>query len=274
MSVYLPMPYNASSELTYFLGPCQIESEDNCMRIAEFLWDNFNLPIVFKASYDKANRSRMDSPRGVGMDEGLRILEKIRTEFGFPVITDVHRDQDVEAVSEVADVIQIPAFLCRQTDLLCTVAKYAIKHGRLINIKKGQFLSPSEVPGILSKVPRDRTMITERGTSFGYNNLVVDMRSFRRIKKLCDNIPMIIDATHSIQLPGSEGSHSGGEREFAEDIAVASVTLGIAGVFMECHNDPDNALSDGANSIDLKDLDRIISRIENANHYIGRFSKV
>lgn len=234
-------------------GPCVIESEAHCLSMAEriervvrphrdqFLW-------VFKSSFDKANRSSGNAKRGPGMEEGLRILERVRRDFGVPVLTDIHESYQAKLAGEVVDVLQIPAFLCRQTDLLVAAAET----GKVVNIKKGQFLSPQEMQHPLNKVRQagnPRAMITERGTSFGYNNLVVDFTGLRLMRQF--DAPVIMDATHCVQLPGGLGGASGGRREMAPYMARAAAAVGVDGFFMEVHDNPDEAFSDGPNQLTL-----------------------
>lgn len=239
-------------------GPCVIEDEAGTLEIAGRLKDlgeNLQVPIIFKASYDKANRTSLMSYRGPGIDEGLRILQKVKAQFQLPVLSDVHRIGEVEKAARVLDVIQIPAFLCRQTDLIVHAAKFGIP----INIKKGQFISPLEMGPITEKVigaGNRKILITERGFSFGYNNLVVDMRSLAIMERL--GFPMVFDATHSVQLPGGAGSSSGGQREFVGCLAKAAVAAGANGVFMEVHPDPDCALCDGPNSLPLDTIGPLV----------------
>ncbi len=245
-------------------GPCVIESESATLEIAAHLKqmsEDFEIPIIFKASYDKANRTSLTSYRGPGIDKGLNILQKVKKEFQMPVLSDVHSVTEVEKAAQVLDVIQIPAFLCRQTDLVVAVAKKGVS----VNIKKGQFISPHEMGPITEKVTGSdnrRILITERGFSFGYNNLVVDMRSLAIMADL--GFPIVFDATHSVQLPGGAGTRSGGQREFVSCLARAAVAAGANGVFMEVHPDPDCALCDGPNSMPLgetKSLVKILKRI-------------
>ena len=243
-------------------GPCVIESYETAFEIASFLKEvtlNLDIPFVFKASYDKANRTSIGSFRGPGINEGLEILGSIKKELDIKILSDVHRINEVEAAAEVLDIIQIPAFLCRQTDLILEVAKT----DRIINIKKGQFLAPWDITNVVEKATsagNDRVIITERGVMFGYNNLVVD---FRGIKIMQDSgCPVIFDATHSIQLPGGAGTSSGGQREFAPVLAKAAVAAGVDGVFLEVHPDPDNALCDGPNSLKLSDLQDLLSGLK------------
>ena len=245
-------------------GPCVIEKEALCLAIAEHLRaiaDRLDMLVIFKASFDKANRSSGQSFRGLGMEEGLRILEKVRRETGLPLLTDVHTVEQVRPVSEVVDVLQTPAFLARQTDLI----EAAAASGKPVNIKKAQFMAPGDVQPLIAKAraaaksaghSEQSFMLTERGTSFGYNNLVVDMRGLVTMRDA--GCPVVFDATHSVQLPGGMGDRSGGQREFVHPLARAAVAVGVAGVFMECHPTPDEALSDGPNAVRLAELDGII----------------
>ncbi len=217
------------------------------------------MPLIFKSSYDKANRTSVNSFRGPGMAEGLQILRKIKDSLGIPILSDIHSVEQVAPAAEVLDVIQIPAFLCRQTDLLVAVAKT----GRVINVKKGQFLAPWDMRNVVGKVVaagNENIILTERGASFGYNNLVVDMRSFPVMRSL--GYPVVFDATHSVQLPGGQGDSSGGQREFVETLSRAAVATGIDGIFMEVHEDPDAALCDGPNSIPLSELTALLKRLK------------
>lgn len=239
-------------------GPCVIEEERKTMDIAVFLkelTDRLQIPLIFKASYDKANRSSVHSYRGPGLKEGLRILKNIREKLSVPILTDVHRFEEIKPASEVADILQVPAFLCRQTDFVIEVARCA----RVINIKKGQFLAPGDVRNIIEKVrsaKNENIIMTERGTCFGYNNLVADYRSIPAMREM--GYPVIFDATHSVQLPGGQGTTSGGQREMVAYLARAAVAVGIDGLFMEVHPDPDAALCDGPNSLDLKNLNDML----------------
>jgi 2-dehydro-3-deoxyphosphooctonate aldolase (KDO 8-P synthase) len=232
-------------------GPCVIENEEITMEVATFLKESSELtgiPVIFKTSYDKANRTSLDSYRGPGLDRGLKIIQKVKEEIGLPVLSDVHERGEIEKAAEVLDVIQIPAFMCRQTDLLVGAARTGLP----VNIKKGQFLSPGEMGQAIKKVTSTgnrRILVTERGTSFGYNNLVVDMRSIAIMKEF--GFPVVFDATHSVQLPGGCGSSSGGQREYVGCLARAAVAAGADGVFLEVHPDPDSALCDGPNSLPL-----------------------
>jgi 2-dehydro-3-deoxyphosphooctonate aldolase (KDO 8-P synthase) len=261
MTIYDLQSRQKAGDLFLIAGPCVIESEDHARKMAREIsriTSRLALPYIFKASYDKANRSSARSFRGLGIDEGLRILQRVKDEFGVPVITDVHESHQVAAAAEVADVIQIPAFLCRQTDLL----QEAAASGRVVNVKKGQFLSPWEVGNIIAKIEAAGgrgIMITERGTSFGYNNLVVDMRSFPIMRRF--GHPVVFDVTHSMQLPGALGEATGGQSEYIEYLARAGVACGIDGLFMEVHDDPPKALSDAATQFALDKLEQLLETL-------------
>jgi 2-dehydro-3-deoxyphosphooctonate aldolase (KDO 8-P synthase) len=242
-------------------GPCVIESEqlamDTAGRVAEIV-RSLGMPYVFKSSFDKANRTSISSFRGPGLEKGLAVLARVRTEIGVPVLTDVHTEQQATEAGTVVDVLQIPAFLCRQTDLLIAAANT----GRVVNVKKGQFLSPAEMENVVKKVEEcgsRRLLLTERGSSFGYNNLVVDMRSFPIMRRF--GYPVVFDATHSVQLPGGGGTKSSGQREFVEPLARAAAGAGVDGFFMEVHPDPDRALSDGPNMVPLHQLKTLLERV-------------
>ena len=238
-------------KLTIFAGPCAIESKDVVFKVAEKLKKvcaELDINYVFKASYDKANRSSIKSFRGPGLDEGLKVLAAVKKEFNLPIVTDIHKEEEAKPAAEVADVLQIPAFLCRQTDLLVAAAKT----GKIVNIKKGQFLSPSQMKSIAQKVidsGNDKILITERGTTFGYNNLVSDMRSIKIIQDM--GYPVVFDATHSVQLPGGAGDSSCGERQFAPLLAKSATAAGAKCLFFEIHPESGKALCDGANMIPL-----------------------
>jgi len=256
------MVIGGSNPLVLISGPCVIEDYETTYEIASYLkslTQDLDMPFIFKASYDKANRTSVNAFRGPGMKQGLEILDAVKKELGIMILSDVHRLSEVEQASEVLDIIQIPAFLCRQTDLIFEVAKT----GKTVNIKKGQFLAPWDVANIVEKVSsvgNDRVLITERGTMFGYNNLVVD---FRGIKIMQDTgCPVIFDATHSVQLPGGSGKSSGGQREFAPILAKASVAAGADGIFLEVHKNPDAALCDGPNSLKLDALAPLLSQLK------------
>ncbi|MDD2320166.1 MAG: 3-deoxy-8-phosphooctulonate synthase [Geobacteraceae bacterium] len=248
--------------LVLIAGPCVIESEILTLRAAERLMticNGISIPLVFKASYDKANRTSATAFRGPGMREGLRILAKVKESLGLPVLTDVHSIEEVSLVAEVADVLQIPAFLCRQTDLI----EAAARSGRVVNIKKGQFLAPWDMRNVVDKAlaaGNSQLMLTERGVSFGYNNLVSDMRSLPIMRQT--GYPVVYDATHSVQLPGGLGGSSGGQREFVEYLARAAVATGVDGIFLEVHEDPEKALCDGPNSIRLDDLPVLLKKLK------------
>jgi len=242
-------------------GPCVIESEKLVMETAESLIEITNrlgIPLIFKSSYDKANRSASASFRGPGIKEGLRILRKVKEALGVPVLSDVHTPEEAETAAEVLDVLQIPAFLCRQTDLLAGAAET----GRPINVKKGQFMAPWDMGNVVEKVESGgnrRILLTERGASFGYNNLVSDMRSIPIMRSL--GYPVVFDATHSVQLPGGAGNASGGQREFVAPLARAAVAAGCDGLFMEVHPDPDHAPSDGPTMVPLKSLSELLEPV-------------
>jgi 2-dehydro-3-deoxyphosphooctonate aldolase (KDO 8-P synthase) len=244
----------ASRQLFLIAGPCVIESEDLCRRVAEAaveITDRLKMPYVFKASYDKANRTSGKSYRGVGMDKGLEILARIREEFGVPVLSDVHTPEEAEVAGGTLDCLQIPAMLCRQTDLI----QAAAHHGKAVNLKKGQFLAPWDMPNVVAKaeeVGARNLLVTDRGTSFGYNRLVADMTGLPTLAAI--GHPVVFDATHSAQQPGGLGTATGGSREFAALLARAAVAAGADGLFLEIHPDPDKALSDGPNSLALADL--------------------
>src|SRR5579872_7510696 len=247
--------------LVLIAGPCVIESEAHAFMMAERLAEiaaHAKIPLVFKASYDKANRSSEQSFRGPGLVEGLRILKKIKERFGIPILTDIHEASHAAPAAEVADVLQIPAFLSRQTDLLTAVGKT----GRVVNLKKGQFLSPWEMANAVEKIAstgNDRVILSERGASFGYQNLVVDMRSFPILRKT--GCPVVFDVTHSVQLPGGAGKSSGGQPEFIEPLARAASAVGVDGVFLEVHENPAKALSDGTNALPLAELRPLLRKI-------------
>ena len=261
-------PLTIDGRLFLIAGPCAIESEDLCLRVGEQLAgiaERQDLTIIFKASFDKANRTSNTAFRGVGLDEGLAVLDKVRQQTGLPVLTDVHTPEQVRAAAQVVDALQTPAFLARQTDLI----EAAATSGLPVNFKKAQFMAPADVVPMIGKaraaaaaagMPDDHFMVCERGTSFGYNNLVVDMRSLVSMRQA--GCPVVFDATHSVQLPGGLGDRSGGQREFVHPLARAAVAVGIDGLFMECHPDPDQALSDGPNAIPLSEMDGIVSDLQ------------
>jgi 2-dehydro-3-deoxyphosphooctonate aldolase (KDO 8-P synthase) len=251
----------AGRPLILIAGPCVIESESATLRHAERLMticNGLSMPLIFKASYDKANRTSIGAYRGPGMKDGLKILAKVKESLGLPVLSDIHSIEQIAPAAEVLDVLQIPAFLCRQTDLLVAAAR----SGRVINVKKGQFLAPWDMKNVAGKLAasgNENIILTERGASFGYNNLVVDMRSFPVMRST--GYPVVFDATHSVQLPGGQGDSSGGQREFVEYLSRAAVAAGIDGIFMEVHEDPDKALCDGPNSIQLSELPALLKKL-------------
>ena len=248
--------------LVLIAGPCVIEDESATMRHAERLMticNGLGMPLIFKASYDKANRTSLSAFRGPGLEQGLRILAKVKETLGLPVLSDVHSIEQVPLAAKVLDVLQIPAFLCRQTDLLTAAART----GRVINVKKGQFLAPWDMRNVAGKIAacdNENIILTERGASFGYNNLVVDMRSLPVMRAF--GYPVIFDATHSVQLPGGQGDCSGGQREFVEFLSRAAVATGIDGIFMEVHENPEVALCDGPNSIPLTELPTLLKKLQ------------
>ena len=250
---------------TLIAGPCVIESRELVFEVAEQvkeITDRLGIDYIFKASFDKANRSSGASFRGPGMQEGLEILAEVKERFGLPVLTDIHESIQAEPVAAVVDVLQIPAFLCRQTDLLHAAADAVKGTEKAINVKKGQFLAPWDMAQVVKKLREfgvNNLWLTERGNSFGYNTLVVDYRSLPQLKAL--GCPVIFDATHSVQQPGGQGSSSGGQREFVEPLARAAVAVGVDGLFMEVHPTPDQALSDGPNMIRMKDLETLLAKL-------------
>ena len=258
--------FNVGIDQPFFLiaGPCVIESEDMTLRVAEELKNvciKLGVPFIFKSSFDKANRSSNSTFRGFGMEEGLRILEKVKAQFDLPVLTDIHTTDQVKPVSEIVDVLQTPAFLCRQTDFITAVAK----SGRPVNIKKGQFLAPGDMTQVVNKAKeangnKDNIMVCERGVSFGYNTLVSDMRSLSIMRET--NCPVVFDATHSVQQPGGKGDRSGGQSEYVPLLARAAVASGISGVFMETHPNPKEALSDGPNAVPLDHMSELLGMLK------------
>jgi 2-dehydro-3-deoxyphosphooctonate aldolase (KDO 8-P synthase) len=243
-------------------GPCVIESKESALEHATALKEKaerVGVPYIFKSSYDKANRSSVGSFRGPGLKKGLEILAEVKKQVGVPVLTDVHEIDQVGPVKEVADILQIPAFLCRQTDFVIAVGN----SGKIVNVKKGQFLAPWDMNNVVEKIRstgNEQILLTERGVSFGYNNLVSDMRSLVVMREL--GYPVVFDATHSLQLPGGLGNASGGERRYIPALARAGVAAGIDALFMEVHQDPDHALSDGPNSLDLKDFEKLLQTVK------------
>lgn len=267
--------FEAGLDRPFFLiaGPCAIESEQLALDTASQLKDittRLGIPFIYKSSFDKANRSSIDSYRGLGMEEGLRILQKVKDEVGVPVLTDVHEDTDIKAVAEVVDVLQTPAFLCRQTNYITRVASAGLP----VNIKKGQFLSPWEMKNVSNKARstgNEQIMVCERGASFGYNNLVSDMRSLAVMRDT--GCPVVFDGTHSVQLPGGHGDSSGGQREFIPVLARAAIAVGVSGLFMETHPDPDQAKSDGPNAWPLHLMETLLTQLKNIDEAVkaGQF---
>ncbi len=254
--------------LMLFIGPCVLESEALALEIAHKLKEDLHqyqgqVHLTFKGSFDKANRTSIDAYRGPGMEKGLAILELVRKRFGFPIVTDLHLPDQAEAVASVVDVLQIPAFLCRQTDMILAAAAAAKKYNRILKVKKGQFLSPEESGNIVKKaehyLPKDKILLTERGSSFGYNNLVVDMSSFKIMKSF--GVKAIYDATHSVQRPGGLGTATGGKREYVEVLARAAIAAGADGVFIETHPTPDKALSDAATALPLTSIKSLVEKL-------------
>ena len=250
---------------TLIAGPCVIESRALALEVAErmkAITDRLGITYVFKASFDKANRSSGSSFRGPGVHEGLEVLAEVKQRFGVPVLTDIHESQQAAPVAAVVDVLQIPAFLCRQTDLLLAAAEAVRGTNKTINVKKGQFLAPWDMAQVVNKLRKagvENLWLTERGSSFGYNTLVVDYRSIPQMKTL--GCPVIFDATHSVQQPGGQGSSSGGQREFVAPLARAAMAVGVDGLFMEVHPDPDNALSDGPNMVPLQRVEALLQQL-------------
>ncbi|MBI1842684.1 MAG: 3-deoxy-8-phosphooctulonate synthase [Verrucomicrobia bacterium] len=251
-------------------GPCVIESPELCLRVADSLrrvCSRLGVNYVFKSSYDKANRTSSRSFRGPGLEAGLKTLARVRAEVGVPVLTDIHTEAECAAAAQVVDILQIPAFLCRQTDLI----EAAVRTGAVVNLKKGQFLSPSEMGRVVDKAREAgtrRILVTERGSCFGYNNLVVDMRSIALMRSF--GAPVVFDATHSVQLPGAGGDRSSGQREFAPVLARAAIAAGADGLFIETHPNPDKARSDGPNMIPLSDMPKLLSTLAKLHALVGR----
>lgn len=264
--------FGGGNPLFLIAGPCVIESEKHARMMAEKvakIASDAGIPYIFKASFDKANRSSLKAYRGPGLVEGLRILGKIKSELKLPVLSDIHEAAQAAPAAEVCDVLQIPAFLARQTDLLVAAAKT----GRVVNIKKAQFLSPWDMGNVVEKVVSSgnkNIILTERGASFGYQNLVVDMRSFPILQKL--GYPVVFDVTHSVQLPGGQGHASGGQPEFIEPLARAGVAAGVDGIFLETHDNPSEALSDGANALPLGQLPALLKRLRELSTVVRRWS--
>ncbi len=253
--------FSNTQKLSLIAGPCQMESRDHAFMIAGKMVElckSLGIGLVYKSSFDKANRTSIAGKRGIGLEKAMEIFADLKKEYGFPVLTDIHTEEQCALVAPTIDILQIPAFLCRQTDLLVAAAKT----GRVINVKKGQFLAPWDMKNVLAKFTESgnpNVLLCERGASFGYNTLVSDMRSLPIMAGL--GAPVVFDATHSVQQPGGQGSSSGGQREFVETLARAAVAVGVAGVFIETHEDPDNAPSDGPNMVHLKDMPRLLETL-------------
>jgi 2-dehydro-3-deoxyphosphooctonate aldolase (KDO 8-P synthase) len=258
-----------NGQLSFLLGPCVVESPQHALFMAQEISDickNVGVGFVYKSSFDKANRSSIDSFRGQGMEFGLDVLAQVKQEIGVPVVTDIHEPWQVEKAAEVADILQIPAFLCRQTDLLVAAAE----SGRAVNVKKGQFLSPWDAKNIVDKLRAagsDKILLTERGASFGYNNLVVDLRSFPVMRSF--GVPVVFDVTHSLQLPGGLGKATGGQSEYIEDFARAGVACGVDAVFMEVHDNPAKAPSDGPNQLPLGRLEKLLVKLKQIHEIVS-----
>ena len=264
--------FGNSLKLSLIAGPCVLESHSHARKMVEKLLninEKLNVNFTYKTSFDKANRTSLSGVRGLGLDESLKIFSELKNEYKIKILTDVHTEEQCSLVSEYVDIIQIPAFLCRQTDLLISAAKT----NKVINVKKGQFLAPWDMKNVVKKVESsDNTniLITERGTSFGYNTLISDMRSLDIMKDEL-SYPIIFDATHSVQSPGGQGDKSGGDRKFVPTLAKAAVSAGIAGVFIETHDDPDNAPSDGPNMLHIDDLEKLVSKLLEIDNIVKEY---
>lgn len=258
-----------SGDLSFLLGPCVVESYEHASKMAtsiKEICDRVGVGFVYKSSFDKANRSSIESFRGDGMDRGIEILSKVKEDVGVPVVTDIHEPWQAEKAAQVADILQIPAFLCRQTDLLVAAAKT----GKAVNVKKGQFLAPWDAKNIVEKLEAagcENILLTERGASFGYNNLVVDLRSFPIMRSF--GVPVVFDVTHSLQLPGGLGKATGGQAQYIEDFARAGVACGVDAVFMEVHDDPANAPSDGPNQLPLGRLESLLGKLKQIHQVVN-----
>jgi 2-dehydro-3-deoxyphosphooctonate aldolase (KDO 8-P synthase) len=258
-----------TDSLFLIAGPCVIESEELCLKVARTLkriTHDLAIPFIFKASYDKANRSSLASFRGPGLQKGLKILRRVKESLDIPVTSDVHSREEVDSAAEVLDIIQIPAFLCRQTDLLVAAAKT----GKAVNVKKGQFVAPWDMKNVVEKLQKSgckKILLTERGTTFGYNNLVADMRSISLMREF--GYPVVFDATHSVQIPGGRGSCSGGEREFVPVLARAAVSAGADGIFLEVHPSPEHALCDSENTLPLKSVEKLLTTLKQIRKIIA-----
>ncbi len=269
--VYMgPIPAGGTNPLVLIAGPCVIETEKHSLEVAEQLkriTSDAGVPFIFKSSYDKANRSSIRSYRGPGIRDGLAILKKVKQDLDLPVLSDVHKEEEIDPAAEVLDVLQIPAFLCRQTDLLVKAAKT----GKTLNVKKGQFLAPWDMKNVVNKIEESggkSLLLTERGFMFGYNNMVVDMRSLVLMREF--GWPIVFDATHSVQLPGGQGDKSDGQRELVPDLTRGAVGVGIDVLFMEVHPDPDNAPSDGPNMLKMNDLPELLEQVKSIDSLVRR----
>lgn len=253
--------FSNSAPLALIAGPCQMETRDHAFEMAgrlKEMTDKLGIGLVYKSSFDKANRTSLKTARGIGLEKALEVFSDLKKEYGFPVLTDIHTEEQCAAVAPVVDVLQIPAFLCRQTDLLIAAART----GRVVNVKKGQFLAPWDMKNVLAKITESgnpNVLATERGVSFGYNTLVSDMRALPSMAGL--GAPVIFDATHSVQQPGGQGGSTGGQREFVETLARAAVAVGVAGLFIETHEDPDNAPSDGPNMVPIDKMPALLEKL-------------
>ena len=265
--------FDQTAPFALIAGPCQMESRDHAMMIAEAMkrvTGELGIGYVFKASFDKANRTSLSGRRGIGLDAALTVFQEVAREFDLPVLTDVHTEEQAHAAGEICDILQIPAFLCRQTDLLIAAART----GRVVNIKKGQFLAPWDMKNVAAKVTESgnpNVLLTERGASFGYNTLVSDFRALPIMAGL--GAPVVFDATHSVQQPGGQGGSSGGERRFVETLARAAVAVGVSGLFIETHEDPDNAPSDGPNMVALDDMPALLERLKRIDDVAKSFNR-
>jgi 2-dehydro-3-deoxyphosphooctonate aldolase (KDO 8-P synthase) len=263
--------FGGNNPFVLIAGPCVIENKELIMETAEQLKEittKLNIPFVFKASFDKANRSSIHSFRGPGLEEGLAILQEVKEKYNVPVTSDIHETAQVEKAAEVLDILQIPAFLCRQTDLLVAAAKT----GRIVNVKKGQFLAPWDMVNVVNKLKEsetDKILLTERGSTFGYNNLVVDMRSLLTMADL--GAPVVFDATHSVQIPGGNGTTTGGKREFVPYLSKAAAAVGVSSIFMETHPNPDEAKSDGPNMVKLDEIEDVLKQIQEIDRVIKKY---
>ena len=268
------IPVGGSNPLVLIAGPCVIEGLDNTLHIASALKEltaSLSIPYIFKSSYDKANRSSLNSYRGPGLEKGLEILQEVKKRLAIPVLSDVHRFEEIDSAAEILDILQIPAFLSRQTDFILKVAET----GRAVNIKKGQFVSPHEIKNVIEKVVstgNHHLLVTERGFSFGYNNLVADMRSLVIMREF--DYPVVFDSTHSVQLPGGLGTASGGQRQFVPYLSCAATAVGIDALFLEVHHQPDSALCDASNMLELKSLPLLLKQVQSIDRIVkGGFSQ-